>query len=216
MLICSSPRLIAACHVLHRLLMPRHSPYALVRLNFLLYDSMIILGSRSLNCLSFSLSSRSAELSFRIILTLLRCEKAIRLLHFVFEFHLSVKLFSLTIWKDSIISYFVLFCSFSYSNLSSIRLSKISAQLFSESDRFAFSVRSPSTHFPSCDVRGSLAYFPDVGRTHRQVSSVVGLDGLEPSTSRLSGARSSHLSYRPLYSRALIRITFAGTAGWWR
>ena len=27
--------------------------YALVRLNFLLYDSMIILGSRSLNCLSF-------------------------------------------------------------------------------------------------------------------------------------------------------------------
>ena len=213
MLICSSPRLIAACHVLHRLLMPRHSPYALVRLNFLLYDSMIILGSRSLNCLSFSLSSRSAELSFRIILTLLRCEKAIRLLHFVFEFHLSVKLFSLTIWKDSIISYFVLFCSFSYSNLSSIRLSKISAQLFSESDRFAFSVRSPSTHFPSCDVRGPLACFPDVGRSH---CDLVGLDGLEPSTSRLSGARSSHLSYRPLYSRALIRITFAGTAGWWR
>ena len=37
-LICSSPRLIAACHVLHRLLMPRHSPYALFRLNFLLYS----------------------------------------------------------------------------------------------------------------------------------------------------------------------------------
>ena len=33
--ICYSPRLIAACHVLLRLLMPRHSPYALVRLNFL-------------------------------------------------------------------------------------------------------------------------------------------------------------------------------------
>ena len=29
-LICSSPRLIAACHVFHRLLMPRHSPYALL------------------------------------------------------------------------------------------------------------------------------------------------------------------------------------------
>ena len=29
---------------------------------------------------------------------------------------------------------------------------------------------------------------------------MVGLDGLEPSTSRLSGARSSHLSYRPLIS----------------
>ena len=33
-LICSSPRLIAACHVLLRLLMPRHSPCALFRLNF--------------------------------------------------------------------------------------------------------------------------------------------------------------------------------------
>ena len=34
-LICSSPQLIAACHVLRRLPMPRHSPYALVRLNYL-------------------------------------------------------------------------------------------------------------------------------------------------------------------------------------
>ena len=33
-LICSSPQLIAACHVLLRLPVPRHSPYALVRLNF--------------------------------------------------------------------------------------------------------------------------------------------------------------------------------------
>ena len=30
--ICSSPKLIAACHVLLRLLMPRHSPCALIRL----------------------------------------------------------------------------------------------------------------------------------------------------------------------------------------
>ena len=28
----------------------------------------------------------------------------------------------------------------------------------------------------------------------------IGLDGLEPSTSRLSGARSNHLSYRPLFT----------------
>ena len=33
-LICSSPQLIAACRVLLRLLMPRHSPCALIRLNF--------------------------------------------------------------------------------------------------------------------------------------------------------------------------------------
>ena len=31
---CGSPRLIAACHVLHRLLMPRHSPCALYSLTF--------------------------------------------------------------------------------------------------------------------------------------------------------------------------------------
>ena len=35
--------------------------------------------------------------------------------------------------------------------------------------------------------------------------SVVGLDGLEPSTSRLSGARSNHLSYRP-FSLMVIRF----------
>ena len=34
-LICSSPKLFAACHVLHRLLMPRHSPCALFCLTFL-------------------------------------------------------------------------------------------------------------------------------------------------------------------------------------
>ena len=34
-LICSSPKLFAACHVLHRLPMPRHSPYALLCLNYL-------------------------------------------------------------------------------------------------------------------------------------------------------------------------------------
>ena len=42
-LICSSPWLIAACHVLLRLLMPRHSPYALSSLNLLV-----------LSCLSFA------------------------------------------------------------------------------------------------------------------------------------------------------------------
>ena len=35
LLICSSPKLIAACHVLRRLLMPRHSPCALISLTYL-------------------------------------------------------------------------------------------------------------------------------------------------------------------------------------
>ena len=37
---------------------------------------------------------------------------------------------------------------------------------------------------------------------------LVGLDGLEPSTSRLSGARSSHLSYRPVSHLALGSLHF--------
>src|SRR6266571_7583316 len=36
---CGSPRLIAACHVLHRLLAPRHPPYALSSLTIKLTQS---------------------------------------------------------------------------------------------------------------------------------------------------------------------------------
>ena len=44
----------------------------------------------------------------------------------------------------------------------------------------------------------------------RTLRVLVGLDGLEPSTSRLSGARSSHLSYRPLFlSVDMVQIIFA-------
>ena len=63
---------------------------------------LIMLGSRSLNCLSFSPSFRSASehFLFRVNIDSFRCEKAIRLLHFVLEFHLSVKLYFPYIWKD--------------------------------------------------------------------------------------------------------------------
>ncbi len=47
-LICSSPQLFAACHVLRRLLMPRHSPCALFSLNFSWFS-----------CLSYRLDNRS-------------------------------------------------------------------------------------------------------------------------------------------------------------
>ena len=53
MLICSSPRLIAACHVLHRLLMPRHSPCALISLNFFSKQFAVSLSSQK-NRLSFA------------------------------------------------------------------------------------------------------------------------------------------------------------------
>ena len=53
--ICSSPKLIAACHVLLRLLMPRHSPCALYSLTYLRY-----FGSQY----SFELCRQSQDFSF--------------------------------------------------------------------------------------------------------------------------------------------------------
>ena len=54
-LICSSPQLIAACHVLLRLLMPRHSLYALLSLNSLVYDLsyLSVLSLLELLCITF-------------------------------------------------------------------------------------------------------------------------------------------------------------------
>ena len=40
---CGSPRLIAACHVLLRLLMPRHSPCALYSLTYHLFSEILVL-----------------------------------------------------------------------------------------------------------------------------------------------------------------------------
>ena len=46
--ICSSPKLFAACHVLHRLLMPRHSPCALYSLTVVDASSVSLLPPPSL------------------------------------------------------------------------------------------------------------------------------------------------------------------------
>ena len=43
----------------------------------------------------------------------------------------------------------------------------------------------------------------DCQRSCEPLRTLVGLDGLEPSTSRLSGARSSHLSYKPELTHGL-------------
>ena len=38
------------------------------------------------------------------------------------------------------------------------------------------------------------------------INKMVGLDGLEPSTSRLSGVRSNQLSYRPIFIKTFINL----------
>ena len=77
MLICSSPQLIAACHVLRRLPMPRHPPYALVRLNYLKQSFLLLWFSLSLELLCsyfavslaklFSFTRRKNLISERIV-----------------------------------------------------------------------------------------------------------------------------------------------------
>ena len=189
-LICSSPRLIAACHVLLRLLMPRHSPYALFRLNFLY--SLVLL-----NCLSFL----NKIIIFRI-------EKVFsfscRLSTFRWNCIASFDAFTL-FWKDSInFSIFVLFNLFvSLTHSSKFKFEffrlpiRLSSFIMPSVVRLFFSRRSP-VHFP---IVWRLSYSVVLQPSFcRPASGLVGLDGLEPSTSRLSGARSSHLSYRPVFS----------------
>ena len=43
MFACNSPRLFAACHVLHRLLVPRHPPYALYSLTIYQLDFTLLM-----------------------------------------------------------------------------------------------------------------------------------------------------------------------------
>ena len=148
----------------------------------------------SLNCLSFFELLRSG------LLTLFTHEKTfIRLLHLLLElhssecgFHLSVKLyFPFSFGKTNYL--FKIICPLLF----------VSTQIFLLFDcqrSCATSVGSLSTHDPSCDVRGLLLTSPSVGCRHCRL---VGLDGLEPSTSRLSGARSSHLSYKPEFTHRL-------------
>jgi hypothetical protein len=63
---CGSPGLIAACHVLHRLLAPRHSPYALSSLTKFPLCTLRVCGQRTTDCGVFScqrISRATYELS---------------------------------------------------------------------------------------------------------------------------------------------------------
>ena len=78
-LICSSPRLIAACHVLHRLPMPRHSPYALLCLNYLPNSFLFSWFSLRLNCCVHTCSSFGKIVSFTLRKNLIFSEAPVSL-----------------------------------------------------------------------------------------------------------------------------------------
>ena len=112
--ICSLPWLFAAYHVLLRLLVPRHSPYALSSLTYFLL----------------------------------------------------VQLFS-------------------------------SFLLFLGSSSLPFFIFNYSIYFSMCYSNTSFKRY-----------SLVGSNGIEPSTSRLSGVRSNHLSYEPVLELSLLLVPF--------
>ena len=78
-----------------------------------------------------------------------------------------------------------------------------SYSIFNERKRsypFEFDLFLPSGFEVSALCRTS----PIIGSRHCRV---VGLDGLEPSTSRLSGVRSNHLSYKPIaFTHLVVRF----------
>ena len=89
-LICSSPQLIAACHVLHRLLMPRHSPCALISLT-----SSKLIGSQFELCkLIQKFFSFTEIVVFHILIlllyTLFCCFACFRIHCSVFKVHLAL------------------------------------------------------------------------------------------------------------------------------
>ena len=149
---------------------------------------------------AFTLRSYSLELlSFNIWFSILNClsfflnisfrDYIVRIekvsLSFVHFFHLSVKLFFYPLLLERPI--------ISY-------LSSISVRFYSNLHIQMYVI------FLLFDCQRSLPNLP---------VRLVGLDGLEPSTSRLSGVRSNHLSYRPLFSAAF-SSTPTASAVWWR
>src|SRR5699024_8226074 len=71
-LICSSPQLIAAYHVFHRLPVPRHSPCALIRLT-VLYPLILHLPTKKFSVFEIAVSNYIYFLSFAVTIQFSRC-----------------------------------------------------------------------------------------------------------------------------------------------
>ena len=148
--ICALPRLIAACHVLLRLPVPRHPPCALSCLTFVIHSLCNLVLSCSLCVLNLSLHE---------------------------------------------------FCKTTF----------VPTYIFTRQNCFCNNLFSNLNSFPYCCLLNSFLLFSSQGtflfyeprRFSTKLSTkpfgfAMGSSGLEPPTSRLSGARSNRLSYEPL------------------
>ena len=92
--ICGSPKLIAACHVLRRLLMPRHPPCALCRLTSSSLFREVVSGSQVI-FENYASSINSCCLKLMRYPTKLQCFPHFYLVTLLFSFLLSLSLVSL-------------------------------------------------------------------------------------------------------------------------
>ena len=163
-LICSSPWLIAACRVLHRLPVPRHSPCALFCLTSL--------GSLKNYC-------GNLLLGLLYLHTLCQNRKTFKLI-FV---HLNV--FSIVAFFFPLFSFQCAFLAFRPGGDEQNRTVDplLARQVLSQ---LSYTPR----YYRDLLLILALFFFSE---------ELVGSSGLEPPTSRLSGARSNHLSYEPIH-----------------
>ena len=169
MLIYSSPWLFAVSHVLLRLPVPRHSPYALLRLNFLV-----------LSCVRFRISFKG---------------------YYFFAFLQNCLPYGKTFFRFSLfvcyVFSFLLFIRFSKIFPARSPLAGVSIDLFSLAvSRLVSSALNSLTSVFGMGTGGPCS--SDTDYKPYLLSKVMGSSGLEPPTSRLSGARSNHLSYEPM------------------
>ena len=155
--------------------MPRHSPCALVRLNFLLYFSFIAC-SRFFELLEFHKTNNF----FRLLLN----SSVKRFYPFAFWISSTFRWNCIFTQIGKTLMILTWLISKSKSLLSSYLFVSYSSIYFI---RFSMNIldfaRSIGTHKPFFGCRHCR---------------LVGSSGLEPPTSRLSGARSNHLSYEPI------------------
>ena len=147
--VCGSPRLIAAYHVLRRLLVPRHPPCALSSLTGIFTKVLPL----CLPSVSYSIVKELARRASAASGSRKACRRR----------SLSAPPPSA---EPSLVS-----GGDSGARTRSLRLAK--------------------------PALSQLSYIPDSGAGCETAWSMVGLGGLEPPTSRLSGVRSNQLSYRP-------------------
>ena len=182
--ICSSPKLIAACHVLRRLLMPRHSPCALYSLT--LRDILVLLFG------IMQAINRLLSQNCNCYPHLFRCS-TIKISQTSFNF----------CWKTSLLPCFhhFLHCSvfkvqFPVSlETRSKRTTSCPLPSIFNSKLVEIVGIEPAT---SCLQGRRSPSWAKPPYFHLTIFEVVGQNGLEPSTSRLSVVCSSQLSYWPI------------------